>query len=108
MFCISAAVANGRIWTRGAFASIESIDLKRNSLKLRSAEGIQIETEPGALARHRSFIAGKHRTLAVGDRLQFRAQGATVDRVIVNGGSIRSAQLINRKQFYVSWLRRSE
>ena len=30
------------------------------------------------------------------------AQGATVDRVIVNADSMRSAQLVNRKQFYVS------
>jgi ATP-dependent exoDNAse (exonuclease V) alpha subunit len=30
------------------------------------------------------------------------AQGATVDRVIVNADSTRSAQLVNRKQFYVS------
>jgi len=30
------------------------------------------------------------------------AQGATVDRVIVNVDSMRSAQLVNRKQFYVS------
>ena len=30
------------------------------------------------------------------------AQGATVDRVIVNVDSMRSGQLVNRKQFYVS------
>jgi ATP-dependent exoDNAse (exonuclease V) alpha subunit len=30
------------------------------------------------------------------------AQGATVDRVIVNADSVRSARLVNRKQFYVS------
>jgi ATP-dependent exoDNAse (exonuclease V) alpha subunit len=30
------------------------------------------------------------------------AQGATVDRVIVNADSMRSAQLVNRRQFYVS------
>jgi len=30
------------------------------------------------------------------------AQGATVDRVVVNADSMRSAQLVNRKQFYVS------
>jgi ATP-dependent exoDNAse (exonuclease V) alpha subunit len=30
------------------------------------------------------------------------AQGATVDRVIVNIDATRSAQLVNRKQFYVS------
>jgi ATP-dependent exoDNAse (exonuclease V) alpha subunit len=30
------------------------------------------------------------------------AQGATVERVIVNADSIRNAQLVNRKQFYVS------
>jgi ATP-dependent exoDNAse (exonuclease V) alpha subunit len=30
------------------------------------------------------------------------AQGATVDRVIVNADSMRAAQLVNRKQFYVS------
>jgi ATP-dependent exoDNAse (exonuclease V) alpha subunit len=30
------------------------------------------------------------------------AQGTTVDRVIVNVDSMRSAQLVNRKQFYVS------
>jgi len=30
------------------------------------------------------------------------AQGAAVDRVIVNVDSMRSAQLVNRKQFYVS------
>ena len=30
------------------------------------------------------------------------AQGATFDRVIVNVDSMRSAQLVNRRQFYVS------
>ena len=30
------------------------------------------------------------------------SQGATVDRVIVNVDTTRSAQLVNRKQFYVS------
>ena len=30
------------------------------------------------------------------------AQGATADRVIVNVDSMRSAQLVNRRQFYVS------
>ena len=30
------------------------------------------------------------------------AQGAAVDRVIVNVDSMRSAQLVNRRQFYVS------
>jgi len=30
------------------------------------------------------------------------AQGTTVDRVIVNVDSMRSAQLVNRKQLYVS------
>jgi hypothetical protein len=30
------------------------------------------------------------------------AQGATVDRVIVNAASMRNTQLVNRKHFYVS------
>jgi ATP-dependent exoDNAse (exonuclease V) alpha subunit len=30
------------------------------------------------------------------------SQGATVDRVIVNADSMRSAKLVNQKQFYVS------
>ena len=30
------------------------------------------------------------------------SQGATVDRVIVNIDTMRSAELVNRKQFYVS------
>jgi ATP-dependent exoDNAse (exonuclease V) alpha subunit len=30
------------------------------------------------------------------------SQGATVDRVIVNIDTLRSAELVNRKQFYVS------
>jgi len=36
------------------------------------------------------------------------AQGATVDRVIVNVDSMRSAQLVNQKQFYVSLSRARE
>jgi ATP-dependent exoDNAse (exonuclease V) alpha subunit len=140
---------------KDAYAPIESIDRKRNSLTLRSSEGTQIELNP---ARWRSIevYRWEHRTLAIGDRLQFRApdkeldvangefatvaglddknarlrfdsnrevtanlaqlrhvdhgyastshsaQGATVDRVIINVDSMRSAQLVNRKQFYVS------
>jgi ATP-dependent exoDNAse (exonuclease V) alpha subunit len=36
------------------------------------------------------------------------SQGATVDRVIVNADSMRSAKLVNRKQLYVSLSRARE
>jgi hypothetical protein len=67
---------------RDAYAPIESIDRKRNSLTLRSFEGTQIELNPG---RWRSIevYRWEHRTLAVGDRLQFRAPDKALN--VANG-----------------------
>jgi conjugative relaxase-like TrwC/TraI family protein len=140
---------------KDAYVAIERVDNQRNALSLRTPDHREIELNPG---RWRGLEAYRweQRTLAVGDRLQFRApdrmlkvangefatvvgldaqratlrldskrevsaslaqlrridhgyastshaaQGATVDRVIVNIDATRSAQLVNRKQFYVS------
>jgi conjugative relaxase-like TrwC/TraI family protein len=140
---------------KDAYVAIERVDTQRNILTLRASDHRKIELSP---RRWRGLEAYRweQRTLAVGDRLQFRApdrmldvangefatvlgldpqratlrldskreisanlaqlrridhgyastshaaQGATVDRVIVNIDATRSAQLVNRKQFYVS------
>jgi ATP-dependent exoDNAse (exonuclease V) alpha subunit len=140
---------------KDGYARIDSMDTKANLLMLKLPDDTRINFNPGRW-RGLEVYRPEHRTLAVGDRLQFRApdralkvangefvtilalhrkqatlrldnereltakltqlqrvdhgyaatshaaQGATVDRVIVNVDSMRSAQLVNRKQFYVS------
>jgi ATP-dependent exoDNAse (exonuclease V) alpha subunit len=140
---------------KGAYVRIESIDNKANVLTIATPDGQHITLNPSRW-KGIEVYRPEERTLAVGDRLQFRApdkalkvangefaqvvgmddkcavlrfdndrelsaslsrlrhidygyastshaaQGATVDRVIVNVDSMRSAQLVNQKQFYVS------
>jgi hypothetical protein len=140
---------------KGAYARIESIDGKANVFTMVAPDGRHINLNPGRWKGIEAYRP-EARTLAIGDRIQFRApdkllkvangefasviglnqhqailrldndreiktglshlrhidygyastshsaQGATVDRVIVNVDSMRSAQLVNQKQFYVS------
>jgi ATP-dependent exoDNAse (exonuclease V) alpha subunit len=140
---------------KGAYARIESIDNKANVLTVVAPDGRHINLNPGRWKGIETYRP-EERTLAIGDRIQFRApdkalkvangefativaiddkrvtlrldndreltasllrlrridygyastshaaQGATVDRVIVNVDSMRSAELVNQKQFYVS------
>jgi conjugative relaxase-like TrwC/TraI family protein len=74
----------------GEFATIVTIDFRRTNLRMD--DGREISTAAERL-RHidHGYAATSH-----------SSQGATVDRVIVNVDTTRSAQLVNRKQFYVS------
>jgi conjugative relaxase-like TrwC/TraI family protein len=139
----------------GAHLSVESVNRHANTLTLRSQGKHRIEASP-ARWKGTQVYQWEDRTLAVGDRIQFRipdkarniangefatitridggqaslkfdnqrememplralrhidhgyavtshsSQGATVDRVIVNADSMRSAKLVNQKQLYVS------
>jgi ATP-dependent exoDNAse (exonuclease V) alpha subunit len=141
--------------TRDNYLTVTAVNRAGNSLTLRGSTGGQIESSPARWQAVQAYTR-EQRTLAAGDRLQFRihdksnrvangefatiseldqkhvklrfdnrraltlplaqlrhvdhgyastshaAQGATVDRVIVNADSMRSAQLVNRRQFYVS------
>ena len=140
---------------KNAYLTVEGVERRGNALVLRAADGRQIDFQP---ARFRSIEVHREelRTIAAGERIQFRApqrslkvangefatildlsgdetvlkldsgrtlqallgelrhidygyastshaaQGATVDRVIINIDTTRSAHLVNRKQFYVS------
>src|SRR5229473_1257955 len=140
---------------KNAYLTVESVDRRGNALALRAVDGRQIGFQP-ACFRSIQVYCEEPRTIAAGDRLQFRApqrslkvangefatileltgdaavlkldsgrplhaslaelrhvdygyastshaaQGATVDRVIINIDTTRGAQLVNRKQFYVS------
>jgi ATP-dependent exoDNAse (exonuclease V) alpha subunit len=140
---------------KGAYARIESIDNKVNVFTLVAPDGRHVNLNPGRWKGIEAYRP-EERTLAIGDRIQFRtpdkalkvangefativgiddkriilrldndreltaacsrlrhidygyastshaAQGATVDRVIVNVDSMRSAQLVNQRQLYVS------
>lgn len=140
---------------RGSYATVQASDPKRNRLTIRTDTGASVDYKPGRF-RGVEVFRPESRTLAVGDRIQFRApdqalkvangefaeivaidakqtrlrmdsgrevaaatarlrhidygyastshasQGATVDRVIVNIDTARSARLVNRRQFYVS------
>jgi conjugative relaxase-like TrwC/TraI family protein len=74
----------------GEFATIVAINSLRTSLRMD--DGREIGAAPERL-RHidHGYASTSH-----------SSQGATVDRVIVNVDTSRSAQLVNRKQFYVS------
>jgi conjugative relaxase-like TrwC/TraI family protein len=140
---------------KNEYARIESIDTAANLLTIRMPDGREMNLNP-AKWKGIQVYRPEERTLAPGDRIQFRApdkalkvangefatvvgiddkratlrldnnreikaglsrlrhidygyastshsaQGATVDRVIVNVDSMRNAQLVNQKQFYVS------
>jgi ATP-dependent exoDNAse (exonuclease V) alpha subunit len=74
----------------GEFATIMILDDRRAGLRLDSGKELRI-----ARNRLRHIDHGYAST-------SHSAQGATVDRVIVNIDSQLSAELVNRKQFYVS------
>ena len=142
----------------GSYSRVEASDLKRNILRLRTECGETVEYRLGR-PRGIEVFRAEARTLAIGDRIQFRApdralgvangqfatvvaidagqtrfrtdrcreiaaadwrlrhvdygyastshaaQGATVDRVIVNVDTERGVRLVNRRQFYVSFSR---
>lgn len=77
-------------FANGEFATIVTID--ERMARIRTQDGREIETELGRL-RHidYGYASTSH-----------SSQGATVDRVIVNIDTMRSADLVNCKQFYVS------
>ncbi len=74
----------------GEFATITAIDARRAVLRLDSGKELK-----AALDRLRHIDHGYAST-------SHSAQGATVDRVIVDIDTKLSAELVNRKQFYVS------
>jgi len=74
----------------GEFATIVAIDDQRARLRLDS--GCEVSA---AMQRLHHTDYGYAST-------SHSSQGATVDRVIVNIDTMRSAELVNRKQFYVS------
>jgi ATP-dependent exoDNAse (exonuclease V) alpha subunit len=74
----------------GEFAKVVAIDDRRSTLRMD--DGREVKAAVGRL-RHIDYgYASTSHT----------SQGATVDRVIVNIDTARSAELVNRKQFYVS------
>ena len=74
----------------GEFATIVAID--ERTARIRTEDGRVVEADANRL-RHidYGYASTSH-----------SSQGATVDRVIVNIDTMRSAELVNRKQFYVS------
>jgi ATP-dependent exoDNAse (exonuclease V) alpha subunit len=74
----------------GEFATIVAID--ERTARIRTEDGRVVEADANRL-RHidYGYASTSH-----------SSQGATVDRVIVNIDTRRSAELVNRKQFYVS------
>jgi conjugative relaxase-like TrwC/TraI family protein len=74
----------------GEFASIVAIDDRRALLRLHAGSEVS-----AALQRLRHIDYGYAST-------SHSSQGATVDRVIVNVDTMRSVDLVNQKQFYVS------
>ena len=74
----------------GEFATISKLGQKHVKLRFDNRREL---TLPLAQFRHvdHGYTSTSH-----------AAQGATVDHVIVNADSMRSAQLVNRRQFYVS------
>jgi len=140
---------------KGSYARVEAVDSNPNHVTVSKEDRTTVCYNPSRLQGVELFRE-EHRSLAAGDRVQFRApqrelgiangefativaldqchakfrldggrevsarreqlphidygyastshssQGATVDRVIVNVDTTRSAELVNRKQFYVS------
>jgi hypothetical protein len=74
----------------GEFATVSGID--DHKARLRMDNGHEIST---AIDRLKHIDYGYAST-------SHSSQGATVDRVIVNVDTMRSVELVNRKQFYVS------
>ena len=74
----------------GEFATVMAIDSQRTTLRMDDGGEISAARERLRHIDH-GYASTSH-----------SSQGATVDRVIVNVDTTRSAQLVNRKQFYVS------
>jgi ATP-dependent exoDNAse (exonuclease V) alpha subunit len=74
----------------GEFATVVAIDDRRSTLRMD--DGREVNAAVGRLHHiDYGYASTSH-----------SSQGATVDRVIVNIDTARSAELVNRKQFYVS------
>ncbi len=76
--------------TSGEYATVVAIDDRRALLRLHGGSEVS-----AALQRLRHIDYGYAST-------SHSSQGATVDRVIVNVDTMRSVELVNQKQFYVS------
>ena len=74
----------------GEFATVVAIDDRKAALRMDDGREVK-----AAVTRLRHIDYGYAST-------SHSSQGATVDRVIVNVDTTRSAELVNRKQFYVS------
>ena len=74
----------------GDFATIKSIDARRAVLRLDNGKELSLASDRLRHIDH-GYASTSH-----------SAQGATVDRVIVDIDTRLSAELVNRKQFYVS------
>ena len=74
----------------GEFATVVAIDDRKAALRMDDGREVK-----AAVTRLRHIDYGYAST-------SHSSQGATVDRVIVNIDTARSAELVNRKQFYVS------
>ena len=74
----------------GEFATVVAIDDRKAALRMDDGREVK-----AAVSRLRHIDYGYAST-------SHSSQGATVDRVIVNIDTARSAELVNRKQFYVS------
>jgi ATP-dependent exoDNAse (exonuclease V) alpha subunit len=74
----------------GDFASIKSIDARRAVLRLENGREVSVASDRLRHIDH-GYASTSH-----------SAQGATVDRVIVDIDTRLSPELVNRKQFYVS------
>lgn len=74
----------------GEFATVVAIDDRKAALRMDDGREVK-----AAVSRLRHIDFGYAST-------SHSSQGATVDRVIVNIDTARSAELVNRKQFYVS------
>jgi ATP-dependent exoDNAse (exonuclease V) alpha subunit len=77
-------------FANGEFATIIALD--ERTARIRTEDGRVVDAHANCL-RHidYGYASTSH-----------SSQGATVDRVIVNIDTMRSAELVNRKQFYVS------
>ena len=74
----------------GEFATIRAIDARRAVLCLDNDKQLSVASDRLRHIDH-GYVSTSH-----------SAQGATVDRVIVDIDTLLSAELVNRKQFYVS------
>jgi conjugative relaxase-like TrwC/TraI family protein len=74
----------------GDFATLKSIDARRAVLRLDNGKDLSVASERLRHIDH-GYASTSH-----------SAQGATVDRVIVDIDTRLSPELVNRKQFYVS------